>query len=363
MKKEYLTIYLKPTEQCNLSCLHCYNSVGDTKSTLDLGRLQKFLVSMAGYYSKLDRDLSLEIVFHGGEPFLVGTDVLGQIMDLIKFSLPFADVAFSAQTNLTILKDSEIKFIKNRLDGIIGTSYSPNLRFTGQDQYMEEIWYDNLIKALSQDIRLYFVITLCKEYIENISPMELLDFLIVYNTYNFHIEPLTKNGNSISNWDKIAVSSEEYDSWKAEFTRLFINSKLYRNMPRSIIADKAKTFFDKEFVGCACRDCMLKTLTINADGTIGTCPNVSKQTIIGTLDDPFTNVMCSTLRSQLIISERLRRQECLNCSFFQVCNGGCMQTTGCYEGKKFYGVLEEALSTDKEFNEYIKSYERTTVFH
>lgn len=363
MKKEYLTIYLKPTEQCNLNCLHCYNKIGDTKSILDLARLQKFLTSMAGYYSKIDRDLSLEIVFHGGEPFLVGTEMLEQIMDMIKFSLPYADIAFSAQTNLTILGDKEIDFIKNRLDGIIGTSYSPSLRFTGSDQYMEEIWYDNLITALKNDIRLYFVITLCKDYIDTMTPMDLLDFLTVYNAYNFHIEPLTKNGNSESNWGKIAISSDQYDSWKAEFTKIFIASKLYLNMPRSIIADKAKTFFDKEFVGCACRDCMLKTLTINADGTIGTCPNVSKQTVLGTLDDPFSDVMNSELRSQLIISERLRRQECLDCSFFQVCNGGCMQTTGCYEGKKFFSVLEEALSKDKDFNSYIKSYERTTVFH
>ena len=361
--RENLVVYVKPTESCNLNCLHCYNRVGNDSAFLSLERLEKFLGSMSIYYGERDIDLGVEVIIHGGEPMLCEVEFLKDMVNLWKFALPFADLVFSMQSNLVLLNENWVSFIREYLDGIIGTSYSPGLRFVGYDEYAEEIWLKNLDMALHNGLRLYFVVTLGRKFLKEKEPEDLLNFLLRYKAYSFHLEPLTKNGKAEMNWDKISVSPEEYDNWKARFFELFVKEKAYKVIPRPLLVDKAKTFYDGVFVGCSSRDCMKRTLTINADGSVGGCPNVARLYIYGTLDDEFSVVWNSDLRKEMMAKERLKRNECLNCEFISVCNGSCMWLDGCYEGKKFFATVKRLIEEDKDFAEYLKSYERLTVFH
>jgi len=363
MSKEHLIMYVKPTEDCNLNCLHCYNKTGELNKKLDLEKFDLFLQTVGEYYAKSKNDVYIEVVFHGGEPLLHGVYSLNFIKKLVTKNLSFANIAFSLQSNLTLLDDAAIDFIVDDLDNIVGTSYSPMLRFMGDDKAQYEIWEDNVQKLIENDVRVYSVITLSKPYIQACTPDDLINFLLEKNFMGFHFEPLTNNGNASANWDKIVCNPEEYDAWKAEFTRKFIERGLYKNIESNEIVRKAKSFYDGVYVGCSCRNCMLRTITFNSDGTIGICPNVSKTQIITTLNNTFEDFINSELRKNLIITERQRREECLSCAFFQYCNGGCMQTNACYEGKEFFGVLQSKLENDKKFREYVQKYERTSVFN
>ena len=359
--KDRLTIYIKPTEQCNLSCVHCYNKHKDNTSVIDIERLRKFVGSMADYLYKNKKFPELDIVFHGGEPSLVKVEMLEEIYKIIASRFAHTRTKFSIQTNLTRLSTELIEFVKNRLGGDIGTSYSPFLRFVGQPE-TESLWYHNLEVCRQNNLKVYVVISLSKKYIESTDPSELIDILRSNEISGFHFEPITKNGSASENWSEIAADPKAYTEWKADFAKKFIESGAYKEVQESEIVRKAKTFLDGQFVGCGCRDCMLTVMTINADGTIGICPNVSKDAVICNLDDPFERFIESSARSAYITSERKRRHECLNCEYFQQCNGGCMQSPECYEGVEFFKVLENSMKTNKEFYKFISEYERNSAY-
>ena len=355
--REKLTIYVKPTEACNLKCLHCYNRHQDQQSVLDLNRFRKFMASIAEHLYWAKKSVSLDVVLHGGEPTIVGSKMLKDICNIIAPKFAHDRVKFAMQTNLTLMDEGFIPFVKETLGGELGTSYSPGLRFVGQPD-MELLWKNNLEKCLDAGISVYLVISLSKQYIENTEPIELINFLVKSRVTGFHFEPITKNGQAAQNWDWIVPSAKAYDAWKAEFAKDFIETDSFIHFQESEIVRKAKTFFDGTFVGCNCRDCMLTVMTINADGTIGLCPNVSKEVVISTIDDAFSAFVDSPVRQLLIVDERKKRQGCLDCSYFQVCNGGCSQTQECYEGPMFYRELELGLGRNGMFKDFVKSYER-----
>ena len=363
MIKDKLTIYIKPTEACNLNCLHCYNKYKDNSSVIDLNKLRRFTTSMSEYIYMAGKHFELDVVFHGGEPTMVGTQMLRDIYYIIAPKFAHARVKFSIQTNLTIIDKDFLGFAKDVLGGEIGTSYSPRLRFENMlERDMEQVWRNNIAMCIENKLSVYLVISLSKKYIKETDPATLIEFLKDTEVSGFHFEPITPNGLAAANWQDIAAEPDEYDGWKAEFAKKFIDTGSYRHFKESEIVRKAKTFFDGSFVGCSCRDCMLTVMTINADGTIGLCPNVSKELIISTMDEPFKSFSDSVARQLLIVDEHRKRQECLDCDFFQQCNGGCMQTSACFEGREFFKELELGLGRNADFKAFVKEYSRNQSY-
>jgi len=358
MLKNRMTLYIKPTEQCNLKCLHCYNASGDTSSVLEEERLSPFLASMGQYIDKNRQGMFIDVVFHGGEPTLLGVKKLENIYKTIKSSLPFLDMDFSIQTNLLMYNTPLVNFIKKRLNGQVGTSYSPGIRFVNKDKRHEKVWLENIKKCKKDGLDVYLVITLSNDYIRENEPKDLIHFLVDNNIYGFHFEPVTRNGLADKNWNKIAIDTKRYGEWKAEFANYLIESNLYTKFPKNEIVRKAKSFFDGRYIGCSGRDCMLTVMTINSDGTVGTCPNTSKDNPICTLDDNFSDFANSTKRRDMAIRERFQRKECMECEFFPACNGGCCQSKECYESKSFFSVISHHIQHNDSFSNYIKNYIR-----
>jgi len=358
-----LLIYVKPTERCNLQCMHCYNDIGDRNSVLDLEMLSNFLKKSGEKIGTDSFDYNIEIVIHGGEPTLVGASYLTKLVNLFKSNLAMTKLAFSMQTNLVDINQDMIKFIKEELNSYIGTSYSPGLRFCNGDKDKFSIWTNNIDRLISEGIRVYVVVNLSNSAINELQPEQLYELFTMHKIDGFHFEPITKNGSAILNWDNVQASSELYDDWKSRFANLFIRTRGYDRIKHSEIVRKAKSFIDGQFIGCSCRDCMLKTITINSDGTIGACPNDSKVNKLGDLSNTVDDLFNSESRLKLIAKERARRLECIDCEYMAVCNGGCMQLSECYEGKNFFKVLKQSITDDMDFCTRVNEYERTNIFN
>lgn len=344
-----LLMYVKPTEQCNTQCLHCYNT-NKNATILDVVKYRKFLDSVA----KSIGDRQVEVVLHGGEPTLVGSTMLERIILETKAALPFSDVQFSIQTNLLEYDDYIARIVTKYTDGIVGTSYSPYIRFLTSNEYA--MWLGNLKMAVYQGLKPYLIITLSKKYIETVKPQELIDFLTTENIWGFHFEPLTRDGLATENWNDIKPDPVQYDLWKTDFADLFIKHHIYNIIEKSDIVNKSRVFIDGGFVGCCTRSCYMSVLTINSNGTIGGCPNRSLVQRYGDLDDDFETILQSPVRREQILRERVRRAECLACDVFKHCNGGCIQTDDCFEGKHFYRLLHERFCIDHAFNKFVTEY-------
>ena len=116
-----LTVLLEPTAECNLRCRHCYHAKTDyVKNRMSIPTLNKFLKCVAGYY----RDV--KIIWHGGEPILMGYDFFENAYALFKrFSAEYnIRFKFGIQTNGTLLND-------NLIDLFVKTNTHISISFDG----------------------------------------------------------------------------------------------------------------------------------------------------------------------------------------------------------------------------------------
>lgn len=108
-----LKLLVKPTHNCNLSCIYCYDkSFKERTEKMDINDIKKIL-DMA---EKTSDDILW--IWHGGEPLIMGIEFYREAMSILRKSK--SRIIFFMQTNGTLLTDD---FIKEFRDIRIGVSY------------------------------------------------------------------------------------------------------------------------------------------------------------------------------------------------------------------------------------------------
>src|SRR5262245_36180499 len=109
-----LDFSIKVASRCNLNCTYCY--VYNKADTMWIDRPS--IMPDETFFKSIDRikehcllsgQKSVEITFHGGEPFLVGPKRMGRWCEHAKRVLGgTVDVHFTVQTNSTLVNDAWI---------------------------------------------------------------------------------------------------------------------------------------------------------------------------------------------------------------------------------------------------------------
>jgi radical SAM protein with 4Fe4S-binding SPASM domain len=141
-------IILKVTRDCNLRCQYCYIRHKDDYrgERMSLDTFQQLIAQVITDKQKNMRLFSpenLQIVFHGGEPTLLGLERTKQFVDYALGKIP--GVRFSMQTNLTNIDEDWIDFLK-KYDISIGSSLDG---ISWQDNILRKPKY-NLLKKMKQ---------------------------------------------------------------------------------------------------------------------------------------------------------------------------------------------------------------------
>lgn len=104
-------LYIKPTLGCNLSCSYCYHRDGANK---DFEKMT--LTTLANIYRKLECYDDVRIIWHGGEPMLMGVEWFKQAIELQKdYSQRTTN---SMLSNITLLDNEWIELLKTNKFGI-----------------------------------------------------------------------------------------------------------------------------------------------------------------------------------------------------------------------------------------------------
>jgi uncharacterized protein len=122
-----LEFVVKISKYCNLRCRYCYEMHNlDKKERMSLIDIRKMFINIAGYAVANGYEL-VQFIWHGGEPFLIRPDYYREIARLQKDVFGEAmPVKNTVQTNLTVLTEDMIKFIKeDRFFCGIGISFDP----------------------------------------------------------------------------------------------------------------------------------------------------------------------------------------------------------------------------------------------
>lgn len=345
--KEML-IYLKTTETCNLNCRHCFtNGTNGAKIYWDHVKVADWLQRL---HAETPNAPHVHLELHGGEPFLADIDSLQYVYDNCKDL--WNSQSWGITTNLTFKLDQEkIDFIMGPLNGRIGTSWDPDIRFANPKQY--DLWRKNVQTLVDLGVVIKLFVSVTQGTID-IEPIELLEWVRDLGVKELALERLTMNGSARQNLD-IFPTNLEQDAW---FLKMHQQSEQYgardwfeNELLESVYA-KFETGFNKG--GTFCRDCEEKLFTLNADGTIAGCPNSAPEAAFGHITDSITDLLNSPKRLEVIACERSRDPRCFECPVFQYCGGDCHQLDWqddiCGAPKSLMRVLSKINTSYKVFS-------------
>jgi radical SAM protein with 4Fe4S-binding SPASM domain len=270
----------------------------------------------------IPRFRNAQVAFHGGEPFLAPVSKMREVWRECKDLWP--NLSWTATTNLVYNLDQEkIDFMSECLDKTIATSWDKGIRFAHPRQ--EELWEKN-VKTLTKEhgFNVTMTVSLSRDVIQ-CEPIELIRKAADVGAAHLHLERITPNGNARLN-PGIFPTNQELDAWFMRMYEQTIEHKVWEWGPQNMFLNSIlSSLVYTTHSGCRCRACEQKIFTLNADGTIGGCPNGAPESQFGTLDDNMYKLITSPGRMKNIQCEINRNSACYTCPVFDVCNGDCNQ--------------------------------------
>jgi len=124
-----LTVYLKPTNYCNVGCDFCYlpEDVRANKARMSPETLDATL-ELIGQLALREGHDRIAILYHGGEPLSLSPEALYWYSDRVRAGLSRFEIQETVQTSLIPLREGHVKFIQERCGSFVGSS----LDFTGR---------------------------------------------------------------------------------------------------------------------------------------------------------------------------------------------------------------------------------------
>lgn len=292
-----MNIYIKPVEYCNLNCSHCYNP--QQNDSIDYDNL---INCLRGINTNTNDNY---FILHGGEPLLAPPC---KILNLIK---EFPTNQWRITTNLCVeLTRERLEILQLMND--VRTSFDIGIRFETIHNLM--LWYRNVKTLRSMGINISINVCLSVLLLYK-SPINLLKMLDKLGIYTLSFERITEVGTARQN-NCIIPRYADVDEWLCD---LYHASKQFPQI-------KIKNFEDvifglnKDEQNCRAAACCKSTMTINANGTIGTCPNDAQVNTIGDTNSDITEVINHKCKMSYA-----PKNECLICDKFDQCFGGCAQ--------------------------------------
>ena len=292
-------------------------------------------------YSINERDILFS--FHGGEPFLCDLKKMQTVIDV------FPEASYDATSNLCFpLTEDKLGFIKrNFVDkygngkSYIKTSWDYKIRFKDYRDLL--LWETNVKTLLAEGVEVRVIICLTSKLIVNINPAHLLEYLLGLGLTDIHFERLTANTTS----DKTLIPNYNLqDEWLLKFYEAS-KGKLTVDM-----FEELKYACKGIFINCRKRSCMNDVITINANGTIGGCPNSAIGNYYTDITEEPIGICKNHKRMDLINTERTRAMGCYMCDLYKICNGDCHQLTWengvCATPKKLIRRMKDELEREKD---------------
>ncbi len=311
---DYLTIIIKPTNACNMRCKHCYhNEKGYDTNIMSLELIQHLFCLLK------DSVKNLKIIWHGGEPLIVGIDYYKAIMDLETKFFNNQNVKNCIQTNASLLTNEYIRFFnENKFD--IGVSFDGPYNDLLREKSRVVESNIELLKSNKSDFGILTVltsqtITKWKEIYEYFN-LNRLGFKFAYifesGAAKFNNHLLIDETTYIDEINKF------FDYWIAD-NNCNIHVDNFEKFIKMILFNGVGE--------CEYSSCLFHFLGIDSNGNIYPCGRAyTDEYKMGNLNDfnSIENIFETDNYKKLLINSILRRSVCKdNCEYFIYCQGGC----------------------------------------
>lgn len=326
------TVIFKPTEACNARCVYCDVVHKESRAVRTMSKevLELLFVRINEYLTDRPDD-DMEIIWHGGEPLLLGAEYFETALAFQErhCAKTSSRINHSIQSNLTVLTPDLVRVLKKIGIGSIGSSYDPYTNLRGLGEGVDAAEYRRrfvrgvaLLEKEGMGCGIIYVVT--RLSLEK--PLE-----IFYNLTNFRIDGAVNMNPVIiyhDNLNHLKITPEEYaDFLGAIFPVWWRNRSRYPHVGpfRSLI----RNFVDGER-HLSCGDsghCANTHINLAPDGRLSQCGRSSDWKLLdyGSIcDRTFAQVFADPQRQVLRDRNQvLSEGECAGCRFWDICHGGC----------------------------------------
>ena len=307
---EHINILVMPTDACNMNCVYCFHKPHQNGiEVMGAETLKRMLDITVPFYK------SINFIWHGGEPLLVGLDFYQKVVELQKQSS--CDIKNSIQSNLTLMTPEFATFFAENNFNISG-SYDGicNKELRGNDEKI--LAGRMLITETGRRCGLIMVVS-------NYNIDHLIDSYLFFKnlkvnfSLNLYLDQRDNKKSELQLEEDTTINrlNELFDYWAYDITGT-IHISYFKHILEFILF-KRKSL-------CTYTSCLGRWIGIRHDGEIVPCNryfpseygygNVFDYTDIG---EAFDSNGFKTLLKQAII----RREKCKSCEIYLFCNGGC----------------------------------------
>lgn len=345
-------VYVRLFEGCNLACQHCFIPANPKKMEAD--HLARLPDDFAHFAKPGDTIL---IQWHGGEPTLLGPDIIRQSIDGWIKKYPQYHLKFGIQTNLMNFDQAWAKLYHDHFGSHIGISWDPKIRLLKKNQpqsneKFERVFWRKVAELVQSGIEPYLVVTGTRIFFESFpNPHDFFTLLEKNSIKSGHIERLTKTGVARDNWDSIGLNNLENSRYMIRFARAY-HQYLSTPRPMSQMPVRLSPFdglFDSIIrlrqgksggSGCLSGICDTRFHTFDASGYKRGCTAITSE-----YDN--RNAGVQVIKIMDLEMDRIDRQRsCDGCPFLTICSSGCMasdkwdESGECSGGSRLFTELE-----------------------
>lgn len=305
-----INLLVMPTDMCNMRCIYCFHSAHhENTGRMSPDTLKRLYDITSADYS------SVSILWHGGEPLLMGQDFFRQAIGMQE-GYPWK-VKNTVQSNLTQMTEEFADFLCRR--GIsVGTSFDgcKNEETRGHSREILE----GRAKITRRGKRAGIIMVVSAKNCDNlIESYEYFKSMQADFTFNLYIPTGTPMDAQLRLEPEQAVGriTEFFDYW-LEDTACNIRVNYFERFIRFFTAGEKHV--------CAYNSCLGKWLGIRWNGDIVPCNRYFPEEYgfgniwdYGRLSDAFESDGFRRLLTEAI----RRRYKCMDCEAFPLCSGGC----------------------------------------
>lgn len=331
-----ITAIVKPTTDCNLNCIYCYEDKSrHQKICMDHNTLKHVIVKFVEYNGTYKET---QFIWHGGEPLLMGRTFFDRIVEIQKELTSSFRIRNGVQTNGTLLTKDFINFFKE-WEFSVGISVDgPKWLHNTQRPYIDgQGSFDNLfmdkIKILMEPTNRQkngrptcsgAIAILTKNSLVNLD--EIYDFFSS-NKINLKINPIFYEGNGKMIRKKLGITPKEYgDAMIHLFNRWFfeegpsITIEPFFEILGNLIVGRPQGCL---FTGT----CYTEYLEVAPNGDVyPCCGKNSRSSSLGNINkDDMNDILDSPVLDQLKVKRAEAMMRCSNCDYVSICNAGCVR--------------------------------------
>ena len=309
--RQQITVIMKPTANCNLRCVYCYNdkhSGCDNIKYMSMENYEKLLDMLCQEYKKI------QFVWVGGEPLLYGLDNYRKVVELQeKYSQKYQTTIINGMQSNGLLLSDEFKIFLNEQNFSISVSYD------GIANNLTRGYPSQTFMKLQEQYKLNGVL----HVLNNHNIVHIIEDYKEYNDKGINVK-----FNTVFELEKektLEINNVEFCHQIGNFLDFWFSDENCK-ISISPYEDYIKILTNQPCYPCTMGSCLYKFLTMDQNGFLYPCSKSLPNEYICHINDVSTiaEVFSQTSYNKLISDVLSRQNKCREkCELFYYCGGGC----------------------------------------